>query len=321
MKKILLLPIIGLLFFSCSVDPIESDLQESQIVEMNALSNSDEVGCAGADNSITISYSEAAAIESWDEVRKLYLSLLEEGVSRNGEFDPTIWNLIHKFNDVEEGGLGDYTTWYTIDNGDCKDTVMLTVMVVADQSSPACDGFTAGADKFLTITQSEAEAIESWDEVRKLYLSMLDAGVLRNGEFDPSIWDLIRQYWERGLGDYTTEYTITDGECTDSVLLTVTVVADEQSEPVCDGVDAGPDNSITITYSEAGAIESWDEVRKLYLSLLAPGVPRNGSFDPSIWDLIRKFQDQGAGVYSTEYTITEGDCNDTVVLAITVIPD
>lgn len=324
MKKILLLPIVGLLFISCSVDPIESDLQESQIVEMNALSNSDEVGCAGADNSITISYSEAAAIESWDEVRKLYLSLLEEGVSRNGDFDPTIWNIIHKFNDVEEGGLGDYTTWYTIDNETCQDTVMLTVTVVSDQSSPACDNFTAGADKFLTITQSEAEAIESWDEVRKSYLSLLDNNVQRDGEFDPSIWALIRDYQERGLGDYTTVYTITNGECTDSVLLTITVVADEQSEPVCDGVDAGPDNSITITYSEAAAIESWDEVRKLYLSLLANGVSRDGSFDPSIWDLIRRFNNSetgGPGDYTTVYTIIEGDCTDTVSLTITVVPD
>ncbi|QED36536.1 hypothetical protein FK178_01865 [Antarcticibacterium arcticum] len=324
MKKILLLSIIGLFIISCSVDPIESDLRESQIVEMNALSEADEVGCAGPDNSMTITYSEAAAIESWDEVRKLYLSLLAEGIFRGGEFDPTIWELINRFNDEEEGGLGEYTTWYKIDNGDCKDTVMLTVIVVADQSSPACDGFTAGADKSMTITQSEAEAIESWDEVRKLYLSMLDAGVLRNGEFDPSIWDLIRSYWEKGLGDYTTEYTITDGECTDSVLLTVTVVADEQSEPLCDGVDAGPDNSLTITYSEAVTIESWDEVRKLYLSLLANGVSRDGSFDPSIWDLIRRFNNPetgGPGDYTTEYTITAGECTDTVILTVTVIPD
>jgi hypothetical protein len=324
MKKFLLLPIFGLFFISCSVDPIESEIQESKLLEMNAVSDGDEVGCAGADNSMTITYSEAAAIESWDEVRKLYLSLLEAGVYRGGEFDPSIWDLINKFNDEEEGGLGDYTTWYTIDNGDCQDTVMLTVTVVADQGSPSCDDFTAGEDNSITITQSEAEAIESWDEVRKLYLSLLEEGVLRNGEFDPSIWDLIDAYWERGVGDYTTEYTVTNGECTDSVILTVTVIADEQSEPVCDGVDAGADNSLTISYSDAAAIESWDEVRKLYLSLLEPGVARNGEFDPSIWDLINRFNDSengGPGDYSTVYSITDGECTDTVTLTITVVPD
>ncbi|MCM4158761.1 hypothetical protein FHG64_03945 [Antarcticibacterium flavum] len=327
MKKFLLLPIFGLFFISCSVDPIETEIQQSQLLEMNAVSDGEEPGCAGADGTMTITYSEAAAIESWDEVRKLYLSLLEEGVYRGGEFDPTIWDLINKFNDPEEGGLGDYTTWYTIDNGECMDTVMLTVTVVADQSAPTCDNFTAGEDNSMIITQSEAEAIESWDEVRKLYLSLLEEGVIRNGDFDPSIWDLINKYNDEevgGPGDYTTEYTVTNGECTDSVMLTITVVADEQSEPVCDGVDAGADNSRTITYSEAAAIESWDEVRKLYLSLLEPGIARNGNFDPSIWDLINRFNDAengGPGDYPTTYILTNGECTDTVTLTITVVPD
>lgn len=327
MKKFLLLPLLGLLFFSCSVDPIETEMQKSQLLELNVVSDNGLVGCAGADNSMTITYSEARAIGSWDEVRKLYLSLLEEGVHRGGTFDPTIWNLIDRFNDEEEGGLGDYTTWYTIDNGNCQDTVMLTVTVVPDQSAPSCENFSAGDDKSRTITLSEAKAIESWDEVRKLYINMLDQGVLRNGEFDPSIWNLINRFNdenEGGLGDYTTTYTVTNGECTDSAQLTVTVVPDEQSTPVCQGVDAGPDNSMTITYSEAAALESWDEVRKLYMRLLASGVARNGTFDPSIWELINRFNDAengGPGDYSTVYSITEGECTDSVTLTITVVPD
>lgn len=327
MKKFLLLPFLGLLFFSCSVDPLETEIQKSELSEWNMVSENEIVGCAGADNSKTITYSEAVAIESWDEVRKLYLSLLEEGVSRRGTFDPTIWNLIDKFNDAEEGGLGDYTTWYTIDNGDCQDTVMLTITVVPDQNSPNCEGFSAGADNSKSITLSEAKAIESWDEVRKLYLNLLEEGVQRNGEFDPTIWNLINRFndeREGGLGDYTTEYTISNGECTDSVLLTITVVADEQSNPNCDGVNAGPDNSITITYSEAAAIESWDEVRKLYMRLLGPGVARNGEFDPSIWDLINRFNDAengGPGEYSTQYILSEGECTDSATLTVIVIPD
>lgn len=324
MKKILLMPLIGLLFISCSVDPLETELEEGQLNQINFTTDNEVVGCAGADNSMTISYSEALAIESWDEVRKLYLSLLEEGVYRGGDFDPTIWDIINRFNDEEGGGLGEYTTWYTIDTENCEDTVMLTINVVADQSSPTCNNFSAGADNSITITQSEADAIESWDEVRKLYLSLLEEGVQRDGEFDPSIWAIIEEYGERGLGDYTTEYTITEGECTDSVLLTVSVVADNQSEPNCDAVNAGPDNSMTITYSEAAAIESWDEVRKLYISLLAEGVPQNGDFDPSIWDLINRFNDEqsgGTGVYTTVYTITEGECTDSVNLTVNIIPD
>jgi len=315
MKKILLLSLFGLSFLACSVDPIESDLNENKSLEMNAVF---EDACAGPDNSLTITFSEAAGIESWDEVRKLYLSLLAPGVLRNGTFDPSIWDLINRFPDQ---GLGDYTTEYTVVDGDCTDSVLLTITVVPDRSDPPCEPVDAGPDNSLTITFSQAAGIESWDEVRKLYLSLLAPGILRNGTFDPSIWDLINRFQVQGIGDYPTEYTIGDGECTDSVLLTITVIPDEQSDPLCEHVNAGPDNSITMTESQAAAIPSWDEVRKLYLSLLAPGVPRNGTFDPSIWDLINRFQGQRTGDYTTEYTIVDGECSDSVLLTVTVIPD
>lgn len=321
MKKILLFPLFGLFFISCSVDPIEEDLQYNKINEFNAESNPNDVGCAGADNSMTITYSQAAAIESWDEVRKLYLSLLGEGVYRGGKFDPTIWDIINKFNDEEEGGIGDYTTRYTIDKGECMDTVMLTITVVADQSSPVCE-INAGPDNTLTLTYSQAAAIESWDEVRKLYLSLLEVGVVRNGVFDPSIWDLINRFQRDPLGDFVTTYTIGEGDCQDSVVLTVVVVPDVKEEPLCN-LNAGEDNTISMSVSNAAAIESWDEVRKLYLGLLEPGISRNGSFSPSIWDLIKMFNDPNRpsmeGDYTTTYTIAEGDCSDSVELKVIVI--
>lgn len=94
----------------------------------------------------------------------------------------------------------------------------------------------------------------------------------------------------------------------------------EPQDPPCD-LNAGPNNSKTMSYSEAAAIPSWDEVRKLYLSLLAPDVNRNGTFDPSIWDIIYDFNERGVGTYTTTYTITEGNCSDSVELSIIVVPD
>ena len=318
MKRFLLFPLFGLFFISCSVDPIDEDFHQNQIQEFNAKSKSNDFGCAGPDNLMIISYSQAAAIESWDEVRKLYLSLLGEGVYRGGVFDPTIWNLINKFNDEEEGGLGDYTTWYKIDNGQCKDTVMLTLRVVPDQSSPICY-IDAGLDNTISLTYSQAAGIESWDEVRKLYLSLLAPDVPRNGVFDPAIWDLINRFQNDPLGSFSTTYTIGEGDCKDSVILTVVVVPDEQQEPLCD-LNAGADNYVSLTEANAAAIESWDEVRKLYLSLLEPGISRNGSFSPSIWELIRMFNDPNRlsmeGNYVTTYTIVEGDCSDSVELKV-----
>ena len=268
---------------------------------------------AGDDASKTITKSEADAIPSWDEVRKLYLSLLEEGVARNGEFDPSIWDLINSYT-----GPGEYSTTYTISEGNCTDSVELTIVVVADGSSDPTCNLNAGADASKTITKSEADAIPSWDEVRKLYLSLLEEGISRNGEFDPSIWDLINSY--TGPGTYTTTYTISEGDCTDSVELTIYVVADQSSDPGCDLI-LKTESSKSISYSEAEAIPSWDEVRKLYLSLLPQGVSRSGSFDPSIWDLINDFNERGVGSYTTTYTVVEGDCSDSIELTIHVTPD
>ena len=330
MKTNLLLSIFfGLLMIGCSVDPIDEEINEGQVNQIDSQSGDIEFGCAGADNLKELTLAEAASIESWDEVRKLYLSLLDPGVSKSGSFDPTIWDLIDAFNDPDrESQLGDYTTTYTLNSDSCSDSVELTIRVVADQQSdPGCS-ISAGENSSKVLQLSEAASIESWDEVRKLYLSLLDSGVPKNGEFDPTIWDLINAFndpnRESQLGDYTTTYTITDGNCSDSVELTITVVADIVDSPVCT-LSAGLDKVKEMSESDAAAIPSWDEVRKLYLSLLDAGVPRNGEFDPSIWDLINAFNDPNRasrlGDYTTTYTITNGECSDSVELTIRVVAD
>ena len=324
--KLLLNLIVGFFLIGCSVDPIEEELMKNPVNEVNA--GVDDYGCAGEDKIKIITLEEASAIPSWDEVRKLYLSLLDPGVPRNGEFDPAIWDLIDAFNDPNnESPLGDYTTTYTLDSDSCIDSVELTIRVVPNQSLPECE-LSAGEDSSIELQLTEAAAIPSWDEVRKLYLSLLDEGVPRNGEFDPAIWDLINAFndpdRESQLGDYTTIYTITDGDCSDSVELTVTVIPDFTDPIPCD-LDAGSDKIKEMSESDAAAIPSWDEVRKLYLSLLDSGVPKNGEFDPSIWDLINAFNDPNKetrlGDYTTTYTITDGDCSDSVELTIRVVAD
>ena len=324
--KLLFNLFLGLFLVGCSVDPIEEDLMENQATTVDA--GFEDYGCAGEDKVKTITLAEASAIESWDEVRKLYLSLLDSGVPRNGSFDPAIWDLIDAFNDPDrESQLGDYTTTYTLDTDTCSDSVELTIRVVASQDKPVCELY-AGEDASREVQLTEAAAVESWDEVRKLYLSLLEPGVPRNGEFDPSIWDLINSFndpnRESQLGDYTTTYTITDGDCTASVMLTITVIPDFTDPIPCD-LSAGSDKTKEMTESDAAAIPSWDEVRKLYLSLLDAGVPRNGEFDPSIWDLIDAFNDPNResrlGDYTTTYTITNGECSDSVELTIRVVAD
>ena len=317
MKKIFLFTVLGIFATACSVDDDELNLYTVDSTYANSVACESMI--AGADNSLTMTESEAAAIPSWDEVRKLYLSLLASGVSKQGTFSPSISQIIDQF---QEERTGEFTTTYTVAGDNCSDSAELTVIVVEDgQNVPPCEAVDAGPDNSLTITQSEAAALPSWDEVRKLFLTLRAEGVTSRGTFSPSIDEIIARFQEEPIGDFTTTFTIGEGECTDSVNYTITVVEDPQSNPACEAVSAGPDNIITITESEAAAIPSWDEVRKLYLSLLAQGVSKQGSFDPSIDDIIAQFQGQRIGDYTTTYTIVEGECSDSVELTVRVVED
>ncbi|GAA4321130.1 hypothetical protein GCM10023115_48600 [Pontixanthobacter gangjinensis] len=89
----------------------------------------------------------------------------------------------------------------------------------------------AGTDQVREIYLSDAQAVPSWDEVRKLYANMLDPGVPKKaGVYSPSIWDIIYDFndpnRETKIDDYTTTYTLGTGECSDSVELTLRVVPD-----------------------------------------------------------------------------------------------
>lgn len=91
-------------------------------------------------------------------------------------------------------------------------------------------------------------------------------------------------------------------------------------------VNAGPDNSTTLTVSQASALPSWDEVRKVYAGMLAPGVDnKSGTYNPSIWEMINDFNDPNreskVDEYTLTYTLGTGDCTDSVELTIIVVPD
>jgi hypothetical protein len=316
--KLLSLFTLCVFFIGCSVDPIEEELNTSVVSELETVDVTADYGCAGPDNSKEITVAAAKAIGSWDEVRKLYISMLGASVPKNGTFDPTIWDIIKQFNQ-QANPIGSYTTTYSVNSNSCTDSVILTLHVV-EKLTPPCT-VTAGADGSKKITLSEAKALGSWDEVRKLYLSMLETGISRNGTFAPSIDQLIKDYGSRSnkLGEYPTTYTVKEGDCSDSTELKMIIVENKIEDPVCT-LNAGPDNLKELTVAQAKALGSWDEVRKLYLSLLQSGVSRTGTFSPSIDAMIKSFNSKSnpVGDYSLTYTIKDGDCSDSVNLTLRV---
>ncbi len=90
---------------------------------------------AGNDKSRVMTISQAKALPSWDETRKAFTSMLDPGVPEGqkvGTFEPSIWEIINKFHDPNVGGVGTYTTVYTLGTENCFDSVILTINIVED---------------------------------------------------------------------------------------------------------------------------------------------------------------------------------------------
>ncbi len=321
--------LLGTFFIGCSIDPIEEELSDYQNENRVSQATVTSYGCAGPDNSKTITLSEAKAIPNIDKVKKLYLSLLAPGVSQDGEFSPSIAYIINAFDSEGSGGrVGDYPTTYTLSNDECSDSVELTLSIVPDFIDPSECTLDAGQDGSRTMTLTEALAIPNADKVKELFLNMLEPDVPLNGEFAPSIYDIIEAFDAEGsgglVGEYTTSYTIIDEDCSDSVTLTLIIIPDFTDPSECD-LDAGFDSMKIITLNEALAIPNADKVKQLFLDMLEADVPRTGEFDPTIYDIIRAFDAEGSGGvtgdYITVYTINDGDCSDSVEFTLRVVPN
>ena len=259
MHKKYFLMMLGFSFMACSVDKDELNINENQIQEINATFEVE--GC----ETISLNFNDAGTIEVTNDSEYLYVTLVaSEGFTLSNtwlhianDFDsfPTVGkgNLplskmefskgfqpeVHKY--TFQIALSDYEGVILIasnsgfnDGGRNASYWAGDQMVkfgnwsyfeyrVQDCAPPCID---AGVNNSITMTESQAAAIPSWDEVRKLYLSLLAPGVVRSGTFDPSIWNMIYQFQAQRTGELMTTYSIGEGECTDSVELTINVVPD-----------------------------------------------------------------------------------------------
>ncbi|MCM8567788.1 gliding motility-associated C-terminal domain-containing protein [Gramella jeungdoensis] len=203
-------------------------------------------------------------------------------------------------------GTGTFSITYTVDDstscileGD-SDSATFTITVNEGDAN-------AGENGIVEIAE-DADPINLFD-----YLGgtpdtggMWDPG---DGTFDPST---------DSAGTFT--YTVTDGDCSDSATVTVSI----SSDPDCtDGPNAGADQTIEVCGLEVEDLFPDNaSVRKFYLDLLEEGVPTNGTFSPTIQQIINQFQADvdGLGDFSTTYTITDGECSDSVTLTASVFP-
>ena len=265
MKKIYLL-MVFIAFSSCSVDHDES-FETDAFEELNAVVDVtgcevqkysfNDVGSVEVINDQDFLYISIVADEMYHLSQiNLHIVDSEENFPVVGRgnlppgkmeykesFDPAVDNYTWKFPLSDYSGciyiatqsrfinnIGSYAYWAGNISGGKGNWSYFEYCIQTCQEVDPCEAVNAGSDKLREITYSEAAALSSWDEVRKLYLSLLDPGVVRTGikdnSFNPSISDLIADFNNRGVGDYTTEYTLTEGDCTDSAILTLRVVGD-----------------------------------------------------------------------------------------------
>lgn len=340
---------------------------------------------AGSDATVTLA-SDDAPINLFDYLGE---NALQGGTwsTGDGTFDPA----------TDEAGSFTYTVGYET----CTDSATVTV-VISDEPTDPCEGVVdAGTDSSATVCETDVQTLfPSIDEIRKYYLSLLDAGVDRTGTLNPSASQLatIYQNDEDGLGEFTTTYTLTSGECSDSVQLTVNIVPvepanagtindfevctnenlldlnqylgddsskggsffDADGNEIADGLldvssvgvleitytvsednadacvtgsdstdftvtvgentaNAGADNSVIVCNSEVKTL-STTGVKNLYLGLLEDGVATNGTFNPTIQELIDQYNlKSNFGDFTTTYTVGTGNCTDSAELTVTVL--
>ncbi|MGY5848168.1 gliding motility-associated C-terminal domain-containing protein [Salegentibacter sp. HM20] len=213
---------------------------------------------------------------------------LSEGANPNGYFEGDDFDGIINTNNLDQT---EYTYTYIVDESvDCvtgEDSVEFTVTIIED--------LFVGTDKFASVCNANIEngQFPNSTSVRDFYLNLLDEGVSRNGTFSPSIQDLVDWYNnESELGDFTTTYTVTQGECSASVQLTVTVYDEVPAE-------LEPIDDVTLC--------SIDEDQDLY-SFLSTNAIMDGNFiwnDEVIEGGILSPSMLGAGEYEITYSITD----------------
>ena len=237
---------------------------------------------------------------SIDEIRKFYRNLLPaELKSTTGTFNPTAAQIAQMYQD-DADGLGDFTTTYTFGGVACNN-IDLTVTIVPSQeanagtisNTTACTG-QGTLNLFGLLTDSNISGGTFSDE----------NGVIENGIFDVS-----------NSGDFVITYTVTENDpstClngTDSTQFTVSV---------SDGsANAGADNAVEVCMSEVdnyGTVQ----VKNLFLDLLEDGVDRNGTFNPTILQIIAQYQQNKIADFTTVYTVGNGACTDSATLTVTV---
>lgn len=92
----------------------------------------------------------------------------------------------------------------------------------------------------------------------------------------------------------------------------------QECPPSCEPVNLGPDRVIEITQVDVEKLRTDGAVAAVYLRPLGE-ISWEGTFYPTIRQLVERYAEEGPGDYITEYTAGEDKCTDTVELTLRII--
>ncbi|PKD16485.1 hypothetical protein APR41_09085 [Salegentibacter salinarum] len=251
----------------------------------------------GENRSVELCINEVIQNPTVSDVRNYFRNLLGENSEAEGIFNPSIEELRASF---QENPINTLTTTFTVENGECSDSVDLSVNIVATEEAEAgeidpltiCDT-TEDIDLFSLISD---EANENG------YFEGYEDGI-----FSPSMMD---------AGSYEITYTVdsttacVEGE--DSTTFTIEILQ---------GADAGEDMDVTVCsndgqqdlFSLISADADMDGEFTLDGDVIADGIMDPSQFETGTYEVIYSVTAEGdecGGDDSATITITLGNAPD-----------
>jgi len=148
----------------------------------------------------------------------------ESGVIENGLIDISTLGTLPEIT---------YSVNEDIDTTDCIEGSASTTFTVE-----VVQGANAGAPNSVNICNTQVNSLFGTDtanRVRAYYIGLLESNEIDvNGTFDPTIQTLINRYNQDNFQDFTTTYTVSAGDCEDSVELNITILPPEGKPVVVD---------------------------------------------------------------------------------------
>jgi uncharacterized repeat protein (TIGR02543 family) len=278
--------------------------------EVNTAPVLDAIGDQTVDEGDTVTFT-ATATDVDEPADTLSYSL--SGEPSGATIDPTTGTFA--WTTDESDGPGEYPLTVTVSDGVLTDSEAITITVTEVNAAPVLDAIgdqTVDEGDTVTFTATATDADEPANTL-SYSLNGAPSGAMIDNSSGTFSWTTDES---DGPGAYPMTVIVSDGDLTDSEMLTLTV-AEVNTAPVLDAIgNQTVDEGDTVTFT-ATATDSDEPANTLSYSL--GGAPSGATIDPTTgafnWTTD---ESDGPGVYPMTVIVSDGDLTDSETLTLTV---